>query len=498
MHQSKSLPMSPLLVLIVVLVYFSILLIISRLTAGQADNATFFIGKRESPWYVVAFGMIGASLSGVTFISVPGWVEASQFAYVQMVLGYLLGYLLIATVLLPLYYRLNLTSIYGYLQSRFGFWSYKSGAAFFLLSRTMGASARLFIVASVLQLTVFDAWNFPFFLTILITIALIFLYTYRGGIRTIIWTDTLQTFFMLLAVILAVIILSKEMGLSFSQLWTEIQESDYSRVWFFDDFVGDRKHFIKYFLGGAFITITMTGLDQDMMQKNLSCRNLKDAKKNMFWFSLSLVPVNLIFLGLGALLLMYVRRTGLTLPASMDDLFPMIATQSGLPIILALVFMIGLIAAAFSSADSALTSLTTSVTVDMLGKEHAPDKEAKKIRYMVHAGLSLLLLSMILLFRSLNDRSVIDTLFTLAGFTYGPLLGLYAFGSSTRRQVIDRMVPFIALASPVLTFLFQLFAKQFLGGYVFSFEHLIINGLLTFTLLWIFSSRPSGQKLKVS
>ncbi|MCD6345955.1 MAG: sodium:solute symporter [Bacteroidales bacterium] len=483
--------MPPILVLIVVLVYFSILLVISKLTAGQADNDTFFIGKRKSPWYVVAFGMIGATLSGVTFISVPGWVESSQFAYMQMVFGYLAGYMVIITVLLPLYYRLNLTSIYSYLDQRFGFWAYKSGSAFFLLSRTMGASARLFIVASVLQLTVFDAWNFPFALTIIITIGLIFLYTYRGGIGTIIWTDTLQTFFMLLAVVLAVVLLSREMDLSFGGLVNEIRDSGYSRVWFFENFIGDKMHFVKYFLGGAFITITMTGLDQDMMQKNLSCRNIREAKKNMVWFSILLVPVNLVFLGLGALLLMYANRTGMQLPTSMDNLFPMIATQSGLSVMLALVFMIGLIAAAFSSADSALTSLTTSVTVDMLGKEHAEGKEAKRIRYAVHAGLSLLLLAMILLFRLLNDRSVIDTLFTLAGFTYGPLLGLYSFGLMTKRQVVDRIVPYIAIASPILTYLFQLFAKRFLGGYVFSFEHLLVNGLLTFILLWVFSSRPS-------
>ena len=487
--------MPPILVLLVVLVYFSILLVISKLTAGKADNDTFFIGKRESPWYVVAFGMIGATLSGVTFISVPGWVESSQFAYMQMVLGYLAGYLVIIMVLLPLYYRLNLTSIYSYLEQRFGFWSYKTGSAFFLLSRTMGASARLFIVASVLQMTVFDAWNFPFSLTIIITIALIFLYTYRGGIGTIIWTDTLQTFFLLLAVVLAVIFLSKEMDLSFSGLLTEIRDSGHSRIWFFDNFIGDRKHFVKYFFGGAFITIAMTGLDQDMMQKNLSCRNIKEAKKNMMWFSILLVPVNLVFLGLGAILLLYVNRTGMQLPASMDDLFPLIATQSGLSVLLAVVFMIGLIAAAFSSADSALTSLTTSVTVDMLGKEHSSGKNAKRIRYMVHGGLSLLLLSMILLFRALNDRSVIDTLFTLAGFTYGPLLGLYAFGLMTKRKVVDRIVPFIAVISPVMTFLLQLIAKRYLGGYVFSFEHLILNGLLTFILLTVFSSRPSNDSL---
>lgn len=487
--------MSPLLVLLVVILYFSVLLIISWLTSGKADSETFFLGKRKSPWYVVAFGMIGASLSGVTFISVPGWVEGSQFAYMQMVMGYLLGYAVIAIVLLPLYYRLKLTSIYSYLSERFGFWSYKSGAAFFLLSRTMGASARLFIVASVLQLTVFQALGIPFVLTILLTIAMIFLYTYRGGIRTIIYTDILQTFFMLLAVIIAVVLISREMGLGFVEIFREIKESGHGQVFFFDDFATDRKHFVKYFIGGAFITITMTGLDQDMMQKNLSCKSLKDAQKNMFWFSFALIPVNLIFLGLGALLLMYSAHAGIELPKSMDDLFPLIATQSGLSTVLALVFMIGLIAAAFSSADSALTSLTTSVTIDILGKEKAPEKEAKRTRYIVHGVISIVLMAMILLFRALNDRSVIDTLFTLAGFTYGPLLGLFAFGLMTKRKVVDKVVPFIAVASPVFTFLFQLFAKKYLGGYVFSFEHLLINGLLTFILLTVFSSRPSKKNL---
>lgn len=482
--------MSPLLVLLVVILYFSVLLIISRLTAGKGDNETFFIGKRQSPWFVVAFGMIGASLSGVTFISVPGWVSGSQFAYMQMVMGYLLGYVVVALVLLPLYYRLKLTSIYSYLSERFGFWSYKSGAAFFLLSRTIGASARLFIVASVLQLTVFDAFGIPFVLTILLTMAMIFLYTYKGGIRTIIYTDTLQTIFMLLAVVIAVVLLSRELQLDFVGIIKEIKSSGHGKIFFFDDFAGDRKHFVKYFIGGALISITMTGLDQDMMQKNLSCRSLRDAQKNMFWFSLALVPVNLIFLALGALLLIYSSHVGIDLPQSMDDLFPLIATQSGLSVVLALVFMIGLIAAAFSSADSALTSLTTSVTVDMLGKENAPEKEARRTRYLVHGGISLVLMVMILIFRALNDRSVIDTLFTLAGYTYGPLLGLFAFGLMTKRKVLDRVVPYIVVLSPVLTYLFQLFAKKFLGGYVFSFEHLLINGLLTFILLLVFSSRP--------
>lgn len=478
--------MSPYFVLLIIVIYFCLLVLISWFTSGQADNETFFTGRRQSPWYVVAFGMIGASLSGVTFISVPGWVADSQFAYMQMVMGYLVGYAVIALVLLPLYYRLQLTSIYTYLSGRFGFWSYKTGSAFFLLSRTTGASARLFIVASVLQLTMFDAWGIPFFVTILLTLGLIFLYTYRGGIGTIIYTDTLQTFFMLLSVIIAFVAISGELGLSLSGVLAEIRQTEHTRIFFFNDFAGEGRHFLKYFLGGAFITITMTGLDQDMMQKNLSCRNLKDARKNMFWFSLALVPVNLIFLALGALLLLYAARTGMPLPQAMDDLFPVIATQQGLSPLLAITFLIGLIAAAFSSADSALTSLTTSVTVDMLNRQHETGRQARRTRYRVHALIALVLMSIILLFRALNDQSVIDTLFTLAGYTYGPLLGLYAFGLFTRFQVKDRWVPLVALVSPVLTYIIQILAREYLGGYVFSFEHLLVNGSLTFLLLWFF------------
>ncbi len=484
--------MKPFAVLLVVAGYFTFLLLISRITSRKADSASFFIGNRKSPWYVVAFGMIGASLSGVTFISVPGWVMTSQFAYMQMVLGYLLGYMLIILILLPLYYRLNLTSIYGYLDKRFGYWSYKSGSVFFLISRIIGASARLYIVATVLQFSVFDAWGIPFYATVLIIIGLIFLYTYQGGIKTIIWTDTLQTFFMLAALVLTLVFLGRELGLSLPELFRSVGKGDSSRVWFFNDFAGDRRHFIKYIIGGAFITLTMTGLDQDMMQKNLSCKNLKEARKNMFWFSLSLVPVNLLFLFLGGSLMLYLVQAGIAIPEISDNLFPMVATQSGLPPIVGLVFLIGLIAAAFSSADSALTALTTSITVDILGKENAPEKEIKSTRYRVHFILSLVLLGVILLFRVLNDRSIIDTLFTLAGYTYGPLLGLYAFGLFTSLNIRDRVVPLIAIFAPAVTYLLQVNSARWFGGYVFSFELLLINGFITFLLLW-FSSINKGR-----
>ncbi len=489
--------MKPYAVLLVVAGYFTFLLLISRLTSRKADSASFFIGNRKSPWFVVAFGMIGASLSGVTFISVPGWVMTSQFAYMQMVLGYLVGYLLIILILLPLYYRLNLISIYGYLKRRFGFWSYKTGSVFFLISRIIGASARLYIVATVLQFTVFDALGVPFLATVLIIIGLIFLYTYQGGIKTIIWTDTLQTFFMLSALALTLVFIGRELGLSIPDLFRAIGNDGSGKVWVFSDFAGDRSHFIKYFIGGAFITLTMTGLDQDMMQKNLSCKNLKDAKKNMIWFSLALVPVNLLFLILGGSLILFVAKAGLVIPEISDNLFPMVATQSGLPAIVGLVFLIGLIAAAFSSADSALTSLTTSITVDILGKENAPEKEIKRTRYRVHFILSIVLLAVILLFRALNNRSIIDTLFTLAGFTYGPLLGLFAFGLFTKFNIRDRIVPLIAIVAPSITYLLQVYSARWFGGYVFSFELLLINGCITFFLLWLSSIQKGRTTLSM-
>ncbi|MBL4578621.1 MAG: sodium:solute symporter, partial [Flavobacteriales bacterium] len=337
--------MSPLLVLVLIAAYFLVLVLISHWTGKDADNASFFLGNRKAPWYLVAFGMIGASLSGVTFISVPGWVGASQFSYMQMVLGYLVGYLVIATVLMPLYYRLNLTTIYGYLETRFGFWSYKTGALFFLISRIIGASFRLFLVAGVLQIVLFDAWGVPFELSVVITVLLIWLYTAKAGIKTIIRTDALQTFFMLLAVALSIGFIASDLGWGVGELVNRISDSEYSRVFFFDDW-NDKKHFVKQFLSGAFIAIVMTGLDQDMMQKNLSCRNIQDAQKNMFWFSIVLVLVNFVFLSLGALLYLYAAEKGLSLPEKTDDLYPMIASKGYAGVVVAVSFLLGLIAAA--------------------------------------------------------------------------------------------------------------------------------------------------------
>jgi len=471
--------MSPLLVLVLIAAYFLVLVLISHWTGKDADNASFFLGNRKAPWYLVAFGMIGASLSGVTFISVPGWVGASQFSYMQMVLGYLVGYLVIATVLMPLYYRLNLTTIYGYLETRFGFWSYKTGALFFLISRIIGASFRLFLVAGVLQIVLFDAWGVPFELSVVITVLLIWLYTAKAGIKTIIRTDALQTFFMLLAVGLSIGFIASDLGWGVGELVNRISDSEYSRVFFFDDW-NDKKHFVKQFLSGAFIAIVMTGLDQDMMQKNLSCRNIQDAQKNMFWFSIVLVLVNFVFLSLGALLYLYAAEKGLLLPEKTDDIYPMIASKGYAGVVVAVSFLLGLIAAAYSSADSALTSLTTSVSVDFFNVNNRSEAEGRTIRKRAHVLLSGILILVILVFNSFNDQSVISAIFTVAGYTYGPLLGMYAFGLFTKYRVRDKAVPVLSILSPILCYTLSVNAPKWFNGYEFGFELLIVNGAITF------------------
>lgn len=483
--------MSPVLILVIILLYFSFLLLIGWFTGRKADSESFFIGNRKSPWLIVAIGMLGTSLSGVTFISVPGWVIESQFSYMQMVLGYLVGYAVIAEVLLPLYYRLRLTSIYTYLSTRFGYYSYKTGASFFLLSRTVGASFRLFLVAMVLQFAVFDAWNVPFAVTVSITLALIWLYTFRGGIKTIIWTDTLQTVFMLTAVVLTVIYISRSMDMDLESIIGAVRDNKLSRVFFFDDF-NDKRHFVKQFLGGMFITIVMTGLDQDMMQKNLSCRNLSDARKNVYTYSLAFVPVNLVFLVLGVLLVIYTSYAGMILPVQADKLFPLVVTRGGLAPALTIFFILGLIAAAYSSADSALTALTTSFTVDILGRGGEKEPVLRKVRFRVHIMFSFVLMAVILVFRLINDQSVIGALFTVAGYTYGPLLGMYSFGLFTRWQIYDKYMPYIAIVSPLLCVLLNIFSKSLFGGYEFGFELLVVNGLITFLGMMLIRRKDRG------
>lgn len=486
--------MEPWVVIVIIVAYFSVLLVVSYFTGKNADNLTFFLGNRKSPWYLVAFGMISATLSGVTFISIPGWVIDSNFSYMQIVLGYLAGYAVIANVLIPLYYRLNLTSIYTYLGERFGKASYKTGASFFLLSRVIGASFRLFLVANVLQIALFNDFNISFEVTVGITIILIWLYTYRGGIRTIIFTDSLQTLFMLTAAGLTAYFITKQMDLNFTATLQTIADSSHSKIFYFENW-DSRFHFVKQFLSGVFITIAMTGLDQDMMQKNLSCRNSKEAKKNMYWLSVTLIPVNLLFLSLGVLLVLFAQQQGITLPEQGDDLFPLIATGDHLPAVVSICFMLGLIAAAYSSADSALTALTTSFTVDILDAQHLPEQRLKRLRIMVHVIVSFVLAAIIIIFNAINDRSVIDALFTVAGYTYGPLLGMYSFGLFTRYKVKDKWVPLLAVLSPVLSWIIAHYTQILTGGFKFGFMILLVNGLITFAGLWLIQHRdPSKAK----
>ena len=471
--------MSPTSILILIACYFGLLVLISYFTGKEDSNAAFFKANKSAPWYLVAFGMIGASLSGVTFISVPGAVEAKQFGYLQVVFGYFFGYLIIAYVLLPLYYRLNLTSIYTYLRDRFGNVSYKTGSVAFLISRTVGAAFRLFLVAKVLQLLVFDLFDIPFAITVIITISLIWLYTFKGGIKTIIFTDTLQTLFMLVSVVVTIVFLASALDLnSVGEIISNAKESNLSKVFFFDD-GNDAQYFWKSFLSGIFITITMTGLDQDMMQKNLTCRNLKDAQKNMVTFSVVLIFVNILFLVLGLMLTQYAQINNIA--ATKDDLFPTLAMLPEIGIVTSAFFLLGLIAAAYSSADSALTSLTTSFCIDIVEIENKPETDRKRIRKQIHIGFSIVLIVVILLFDLIfKDVSVIWELFKAAGYTYGPLLGLFAFGLLTKSQIKDKYVWIIAIVAPIISYVLNAYSKELFNGYEIGFEILIVNGLLMF------------------
>jgi SSS family transporter len=469
--------MSATQIILLIAAYFGMLIIISYFTGKEDSNDAFFKANKSAPWYLVAFGMIGASLSGVTFISVPGWIEASQFSYMQVVLGYIVGYLVIGTVLLPLYYKLNLTSIYTYLEERFGNYAYKTGASFFLISRVVGASFRLYLVANVLQIILFDELGIQFWQTVTITVALIWLYTFKSGIKTIIWTDTLQTLFMLIAVGVSIYYVSTDLGISGGNLLGYILDSDLSKTFFFDDFKS-KNYFWNQFISGAFIAIVMTGLDQDMMQKNLTCKSLKDAQKNMFWFTIVLTIVNFIFLSLGLLLTVYAQQLGID--AHKDALFPILA-KNHLGVGIFIFFLIGLIAAAYSSADSALTALTTSFSIDILDIEKKYDKTKQiTIRKRIHILISLLLILVIVAFKYIiKDESVIAKLFVFAGYTYGPLLGLYSFGLFTKWRVKDKLVPAVAILSPILSYIISVNSSKWLG-FEFGFFILILNGLLTF------------------
>jgi len=496
--------MSPWLIITCIAVYFSVLLSIAWITSRKADNESYFIGNRASPWFVVAFGLIGDSLSGVTFISLPGTIASSHFSYMQLVLGYVVGYVIIARVLLPVYYKLNLTSIYSYLLERFGANSQKTGSFFFLISRIAGAALRLYLAAGVLQLFVFDKWGIPFPVSVAIIILLMLVYTYRGGIKTLIWTDMFQSSFLLLGVILSIAVIMNQMNFSVSEAITQIKESPYSQIFYWD--WHEKSFFLKQFLSGAFIAIVMTGLDQNMMQKNLSCRSLPDAQKNLYVFSGILVAVNILFMSLGALIYLYMNQNGISVPQDpitgkliTDKVFPMIALEYIGPFA-AIVFIVGLTAATFNSADSVLTTLTTSFCIDFLNlDEKNTDEAAKtKIRHFVHAGFGVVLLIAIILCGLLTKTSVLDAIFTIAAYTYGPLLGLFAFGLFTIFKVNDKLVPLVCLFPPFICYVLNENSELWLGGYKFSYELLLINGILTFVGLLLIRKKELSENLAFS
>lgn len=478
--------MTPLLVFSIIAGYFLLLMAISHFTSRKADNSTFFTANRKSPWFLVAFGMVGATLSGVTFISVPGEVGNSGWTYLQFVMGNMVGYAIIALVLIPLFYRLKLVSIYQYLQDRFGQNSYLTGSGFFLVSQTIGASFRLFLAALVLQIAFFDAFGIPFYVTVFVTIALIWLYTFRGGIKTIVWTDTLQTTFLLLAVLISIYMITDQMNLKAPEVINVISSSDLSTI--FDWNWRSDRNFFKTFLAGIFITIAMNGLDQNVMQKNLTIEKTSDAQKNIFWFSLTFFFSTVLFLALGVLLYKFALDQGIEIPESTDDLYPMLALNH-FGVMAGIVFLLGIIAAAFSSADSALTALTTSFCVDILNIPKRKQESQKKTRLLVHIGFTLLMFCVIVAFNEINDSSVVNSVFKVAGFTYGPLLGLFAFGLLFKTRVKDKFVPLVCIASPIISVILDINSTVWFNGYKFGFEILLVNAAITCLGLFLLRRR---------
>lgn len=472
------------LILIILACYFGILMLISYLTGKKSNNKTFFTGNKQSPWILVAFGMIGTSISGVTFVSVPGMPLSIDMTYMQTVLGFSVGYLVVAHLLLPLYYKLNLTSIYTYLRDRFGNRAYKTGASFFLLSKIIGAAARLYIVVLILQRYVFDRWQVPFIVTTGGIVLLIWLYSHKSGIKTIVWTDALQTFFLLGALVLIIHSIMNDLNFDFTTMIRTVMTDERSHIFVFDDWY-TKQNFFKQFISGIFITIVMSGLDQDMMQKNLSCRTLKDSQKNMYSYGMAFIPVNLLFLSLGILLAVYAETKNISLPALSDEMLPMFATQYlGSAVIV--FFSIGIIAAAFSSADSALTALTTSFCIDILDVEKFEENRAEKIRKLTHISISVLFVLIILVIKAVNNKSIIDAIYIIASYTYGPLLGLFSFGLFTKQKADDKWIPYIAFISPIFCFLLDLVTTRY-TDYRFGYELLMMNGLFTFFGLYLTS-----------
>jgi len=510
--------MSPFLLFSFVIGYFILLLVVAWFTSKNSNNDSFFIGNRSSNWMLVAFGMIGTSLSGVTFVSVPGTVGAVGFQYFQVVIGYFLGYLVIAYVLLPIYYKLNLTSIYLYLQKRFGPVSYKTGALFFIVSRALGATARMYLVINILQIFILNKMGVPFWVTALIILVLILLYTFEGGVKTIVYTDTLQTTFMLLGLIVCIITIAGKMDMSFGEIISSMQENKLSQI--FNTDVNSSSYFLKHILGGMFITIAMTGLDQEMMQKNISVRTLKDSQKNIITLSTILIFVNLLFLFMGGLLYMYAAQTGVTVKG--DDLFPSIALGGTLSVAISIIFIIGLISALFPSADGALTALTSSFCIDILGlkkNKGLSEKQKRATRLTVHLTFAVIFFLLVMVFKWINDKSIIDVILKVAGYTYGPLLGLFAFGILTHRTIKDKYALIICLLSPLIIFGIdfinnpewfaakfnlseslasdlQSFSQNLFGGFKIGIEILIFNGLITFLGLFLISKKDVKKELE--
>ncbi|MEI7801528.1 MAG: sodium:solute symporter [Bacteroidota bacterium] len=482
--------MSPNIILICIAAYFLVLLFIAWYTSRNANSETFYRGNKQSPWYIVAYGMIGTSLSGVTFMSVPGEVFTKHFGYMQVVIGYFIGYFVVAFVLLPLYYRMNLTSIYSYLQNRFGNSAYKTGASFFLLSRTLGASIRIFLVMMVLQHFIMDAVGIPFAISVCIILLMILLYTFNGGVKTIVWTDMLQTTGMILALLITIFLISGEMNFSFSQLFSSIHAAGFTQTFQLSDWRADN-FFLKQILGGAFVTIAMTGLDQEMMQKNISVRSLGESQKNMIVFSVILVFVNLLFLILGGALYVYMQQKGISFPAKTDETFSTVALNY-LPSVAGLIFIIGLVSALFPSADGALTALTSSFCIDILGLKSRTDWDEQKkllVRRSVHISITVLFVLLILIYQKVIEASVISTILRVAGYTYGPLLGLFAFGIFTKRKLTGILIPVVCIAAPCIIYFLAINSEKIFGGYKFGFELLLINGLLTFIGLFLISKK---------
>lgn len=471
--------MGPLSVLLTIIIYFIVLFTVSYIAGRKADNEGFFVGNRKSSWWMVAFAMIGSSISGVTYVSVPGMVGTSSFSYLQMALGFVAGQLIIAYVLIPLFYRMNLVSIYGYLENRFGVSSHKTGAWFFFISKMLGASVRLFLVCLTLQLLVFEPLNISFVINVICTVAVVWLYTFQSGVKSLIWTDSLKTFCLIVSVGLCIWFIASDLGFSFGGMIKAVTDSDLSRTFFFNN-VNERTYFFKQFLGGVFTMIAMTGLDQDMMQRNLSCKNIKDSQKNMIISGIMQFFIILLFLMLGVLLYMFTAQNDITNPAKTDELFPMIATGGYFPVIVGILFIVGLISSAYATAGSALTALTTSFTVDIWGTKGKSEDQVRIGRKRIHVLMAVIMGIVIIVFNIFNNTSVIDAVYTLASYTYGPILGMFAFGIFTKKPVRDKYIPLVAILSPILCFILQTNSEKWFNGYSFSYELLIMNALFTF------------------